>query len=115
MIRGDECVLWRGNEIVVDAVADACREGLQGRAGKVGAPGGRQHLGVSEQFTDHRQPFAEGQCARGEGVAQAVEPELGAARFVDAGVGMMRVLDVAGGAGRRRRSGGAREWPGASG
>ena len=37
-----------------------------------------------------------------EAVAQAVEPELGTAGLADAGVKMMRVLDVAGRAGRRR-------------
>ncbi len=37
-----------------------------------------------------------------EGVAQAVEPELGPAGLADAGIEMMRVLDVAGCAGRRR-------------
>ena len=76
IIRRNESGLWRSDEIVVDAVADARRGRLHGIAGKVGVTGGCLYLGVTEQLTDHRQAFAQRQRARGEGVAQVVKGEL---------------------------------------
>ena len=53
---------------------------------------------LGERGRQHQLALGDGD----EGVAEAVEPELGTAGLADAGVKMMRVLDVAGRAGRRR-------------
>ena len=58
-----------GIKILLDAVADARRGSLHGIAGKVSVRGGDLHLGVAQQLGDHRQPLAERQRARGEGMA----------------------------------------------
>ena len=42
-------------QILLDAVADARRGRHHGITGKVSVPGGRLHLGVTEQFSNHGQ------------------------------------------------------------
>ena len=51
--------LWSSYEIVVDALADLRRGGIYGIAREMSVPGGRLQLGVTEQLSDHREPFAE--------------------------------------------------------
>ena len=56
------------------------------------------HQPLGERGRQHQLALGSGD----EGIAQAVEPELGPAGLADAGIEMVRVLDVAGRAGRRR-------------
>ena len=59
-------------QILLDAVADARRGRLHGITGKVSVPGGRLHLGVTEQFSNHGQTLTERQRARGEGMPDII-------------------------------------------
>ena len=68
--------LWRGIKIIVDAVTDARRGGLHGIAGEMGVPGGRLHLGVAEQFADHREPFAKRQGPGREAMAKVMDADV---------------------------------------
>ena len=60
-------------EILRDAVADTHRGRLHGIAGQVCVPGGRLHLGVTEQLADHREPFAKRQGPGREAMAEVMD------------------------------------------
>ena len=88
----------------LDPVGDSLRRLAKLRNGPVGrvALGDIVGPGVVDQPLGERGWQHEIALGHGdEAVAQAVEPELGAAALADAGVEMMRVLDVAGGTGGR--------------
>ena len=64
-------------QIALDAVADTGGGSLDGIAGEVSVAGGRLDLGMAKELPDHRQPFAEHQGARSEGVPQVMDAHVG--------------------------------------
>ena len=84
--------------VLLDAVADARRGGLHGVAGQMCVPGVRLHLGVTEQFTDPREPFTERQRARGEAVPKVMDTDvIESGAGTDAPPRMLKVGKVAAG------------------
>ena len=62
----------RSVQVAVDAVADTGCRSFDGVAGEVRVPGGRLHLGMTEQLADHRQGLPERQITGCEGVTRIV-------------------------------------------
>ena len=65
--------------------------------GHIGGPG-VVYQPLGEGTVQHQFTLGDGD----EAIAEPVEPELRSARLADAAIDVMRILDVAGGAGRRR-------------
>ena len=66
----------RGRQVAADAAGDTRGGILDGIPGKVGVPGGRLHLRVTQQFPDHGQAFAQGQRPGSIRMAEVVNSPL---------------------------------------